>query len=105
MELHISQGCVERFVRAHQLEASAEARLLDLVSEVGELAKEHIRSSQYGKQVFKPTEEWTGELGDVLFSLVCLANVTGVDLDSAIGQAMDKYEQRLASKGDAGSGA
>ena len=104
MALHESQGCVARFVRAHQLKASAEARLLDLVSEVGELAKEHLRSSQYGKQEFEPTEEWKSELGEVLFSLACLANATGVDLDAALNRAMDKYEQRLASRGSAGSG-
>lgn len=95
---------VKTFVERHSIGADARSRLLDLVSEVGELAKEHLRSSEYGKQEFKPTEEWTGELGDVLFSLVCLANATGVDLDSAIRQAMDKYEQRLESRGDAGSG-
>ncbi len=68
------------------------------------MAKECIESSDYGRQEFKPTEDWRGELGDVLFSLVCLANVTGVDLNAALKRAMDKYEQRLASKGDAGSG-
>lgn len=39
MELKQQQIRVIEFVKEHQLEASVEARLLDLVSEVGELSK------------------------------------------------------------------
>ena len=98
------QDRVAQFVKEHGRDADERERLLDLVSEVGELAKEHLKSSEYGRRELRTTDEWKGELGDVLFSLVCLANATGVDLDAAIRQAMDKYEQRLASREDAGSG-
>jgi NTP pyrophosphatase (non-canonical NTP hydrolase) len=52
------------------------AKLLDLVSEAG-------------------------EMGDVLFALVCLAHDTGVDLEVTLNKALDKYNQRLALEGDA----
>ena len=98
------QQRVADFVAAHDLEAPVESRLLDLVSEVGEAAKEALKGSDYGRQTFRPTTAWAEELGDVLFSLACVANSTGVDLAAALETALAKYEQRLAQQGEAGSG-
>jgi len=98
------QKTVVAFVDENRLETSVEVRLLDLVSEVGELAKEVLKGDEYGHQSFQPTAEWSGELADAFFSLVCLANSTGLNLEEALVEALDKYAQRLASKGDAGSG-
>src|SRR3712207_4177882 len=80
------------------------ARALDLASEVGELAKEILEGTAYGRAPFEVPEGWTGELGDALFALVCLANSTGVDLEAALNAALEKYRERLAFGGDAGSG-
>jgi NTP pyrophosphatase (non-canonical NTP hydrolase) len=98
------QQTVATFVKENELEAPVHARVLDLVSEVGELAKEILKVTDYGRQPFRPTEEWSGELADILYSLTCVANSTGVDLETALNEALDKYEGRLARKGDAGSG-
>ena len=104
MELEHLQKQVEWFACSHGLEADVEARLLDLVSEVGELSKETLKASAYGSKDFRPTGTWHSEMGDVLYSLVCLANATGVDLEAALKEALTKYEARLAKQGDAGSG-
>jgi NTP pyrophosphatase (non-canonical NTP hydrolase) len=40
----------------------------------------------------------------VLFALVCLTKNTGVDLEAALDEALDKYRQRLTLGGDAASG-
>lgn len=98
------QGRVRDFVARHDLDAAAPDRLLDLVSEVGELAKEHLRATRYGRASFTPTAAWRDELGDVLFSVVALADATGVDAKRALEAAMAKYETRLRTRGDAGSG-
>lgn len=103
MSLSPFQESVARFVEAHHLEIAIEARLLDLASEVGELAKEALKATHYGRKSFQPSAAWAGELGDVFFSLVCVANSTGVDLEEALHRVLKKYEQRLARKGDAGS--
>ena len=42
------QQVVAEFVSAHHLEAPPEIRVLDLVSEVGEVAKEALKGSAYG---------------------------------------------------------
>ena len=100
---HLQQRVAD-FVAAHDLVAPVESRLLDLVSEVGEVAKEVLKGSDYGRQTFRPTAAWAEELGDVLFSLTCVANSTGVDLAAALETALTKYARRLAQQGGAGSG-
>ena len=101
--MHAAQQAVADFVQRHGLETDVEHRLLDLVSEVGELAKEVLKSTQYGRAHGALTPNWQVELGDVLFSLLCLGNATEVDMDSALHEALEKYEQRLAAHGSAGS--
>ena len=92
------------FVKEYELEAPVHARTLDLTSEVGELAKEALKGTGYGREEFDLPRGWEDELGDVLFSLVCLANSTGVELDGALDSALNKYRGRLESGRDAGSG-
>jgi len=98
------QKIVAEFVDQHGLQTDIVHRLLDLVSEVGELAKEALKTSAYGTQPFTPTMAWTEELGDVLFALLCMANASDVDVEEALTQAIEKYRARLASGGSASSG-
>ena len=104
MTIPAYQRTVVDFVAEHQLESPVEARVLDLVSEVGEVAKEVLKAGEYGRQPFQPTEAWSEELADAFFALICIANSTNVNLDTALIEALDKYTQRLALKGEAGSG-
>lgn len=98
------QQKVADFVDAHDLRTGAEQRLLDLVSELGELAKEALKTTAYGRRPFIPDEKWDDELADVFFSLVCLANSTAVDLEKSLDGALAKYGERLRSRGEASSG-
>lgn len=108
MSLSSIQHRIAEFTQTHDLEMSPSARLLDLMSEVGELAKEALKASNYGKDDFVLSntqhEHWDEELADVLFALVCLANSTEVDLDTSLNTVLAKYKSRLIAKGDAGSG-
>ena len=103
MTLSKWQAEMARFVAAHDLEASETVRMLDLVSEVGELAKEILQGSDYGRAPVALKATWSSEMGDTLFALICLANTTEVDLEQALTQAMEKYRERLEATGDAGS--
>lgn len=103
MTLPPYQTRVAEFVNAHNLEVSVEARLLDLTSEVGELAKEALKASNYGRTPFAPNAAWADELADVFFVLVCLANSTQVNLDEALSATLNKYQTRLAERGNASS--
>jgi len=98
------QKRVAAFVEANRLETDVAHRVLDLTSEVGEVAKEVLKSTRYGKTRFKKSENWESELGDILFSIICVANTTGVDLEKALGNALMKYRKRIRNTKDAGSG-
>ena len=104
MTIPAYQKTVAEFVTRHQLEAPVEARVLDMVSEIGEVAKEVLKATEYGHRPFQPTEAWSEELADAFFALICLANSTQVNLDHALALALEKYRQRLAAKGEVGSG-
>ena len=98
------QRKVAEFVKEHQLEAGVEARFLDLISEIGELSKEHLKATDYGKKDGYVTESLMNEYGDVMFSLICLANSMGIDMEHALECALSKYKYRLEQTGKAGSG-
>lgn len=76
-----------------------------LTEEVGEVAR--IINHKYGDKPKKPTEtedDLEDELADVLWSVICLANQEGVDLDAGIQRAIDKLlvrdKDRFAKKSD-----
>lgn len=69
-------------------------QLAQLTEEVGEVAR--VISRTYGEQSFKKSElkELSNELADVLFTLICLANKTGIDLTEAFQKNMEKKYNR-----------
>lgn len=74
-----------------------------LMEEVGEVAR--LMARLYGEQSFKTPElaasaqtDLADEMADVLFVLICLANQTGVDLETALGQNLDKKTKRDAQR-------
>lgn len=96
------QRRVKKFVIENDLETTSEYRLLDLTSELGELAKEVNKSTEYGTtpgDVTIPEDEF----GDVLFALLALAATQEIDIESALGTAIEKYEGRLKNSTDPSS--
>jgi len=73
----------------------AHEQLARLIEEVGETAREinHL----HGIKKRKPEEE-TGdlavELGDIIFTIICIANNHNIDLDEAWKKVMEKYGVR-----------
>nr|WP_282594729.1 MazG-like family protein [Halomarina salina] len=78
-------------------------RVLDLASEVGELAKEVNTATDYGDSPDSVAVA-ADELGDALFCLLALCDETDTDAERALETALAKYESRLDDTGDAGSG-
>jgi NTP pyrophosphatase (non-canonical NTP hydrolase) len=98
-----AQERVAAFVAEHDAAAPPEFHLLDLVSEVGELAKDANESSDYGTEPGDVAVS-KDELGDVLYSLLALAESLDVDADEALDDALAKYEARMDEDGDMSSG-
>jgi len=66
-----------------------------LTEEVGELAR--IMARTYGDQSFKKSDEsyeLADEMADILWVLICLANQTGVDLNQAFANNVEKKTMR-----------
>jgi len=97
------QMLVKEFVESYALECNLQSRMLDLVSEVGELSKEVLKGTSYGKNDFCITPNFEMELGDVFFSLCCIASQTNSDLSEALSKALLKYESRMKTKKSIGS--
>lgn len=91
------------FAAEHDLDGEPAYRLLDLASEVGELAADACASTEYGAHPdeFALSED---EVGDALFSLMLVADSAGVEADEALETALRKYERRIEQEGRAGSG-
>ncbi len=98
------QKKVNNMIKKYDLNNSIEMRFIDLVSEVGELGKEILKSNDYGKIEFSKTENIKSEIGDVLFSLVCIANELDIDLKDTLDEVIAKYDSRFLEKGNIESG-
>ena len=93
------QNQVDRFIQHHGLQSTAECFALDMVSEMGEVAKEILRASNYGRGSSEFRSEVASELGDLLYSLIALANHLEVDLESQLHEALNKYRKRVTQGG------
>ncbi|HWT56144.1 MAG TPA: nucleotide pyrophosphohydrolase [Candidatus Microsaccharimonas sp.] len=75
------------------------SQLARMTEEVGEVAR--ILNHKYGDKPKKASEapdDLTDELGDVLWTLICLANNEGIDLESTIQRSIEKLTVRDADR-------
>lgn len=96
------QEKIKKFCEENNMNSPTEHRALDVMFELGEVAKEILKMSDYGRGPVKLKEEIKLELGDVFYSLITLANNLNIDLEEALRIAIKKYENRLKN-GSAGS--
>ena len=80
------------------------ARLLDIQSELGELAKEYLKSSNYGAGKFKLSDDFKEEFGDVLYSLLSLADELEFNSEECLDFVLTKMKSRMEKNGNLGSG-
>lgn len=106
MSLKAYQQEVDEFVQQFEVPYwDPLAMITRLAEEVGETAREvnHL----FGPKKKKSSEQagsLDGEIADVLFTLICLANSQNIDLDEAFGRMMDKVtgrdKERFARRGN-----
>jgi NTP pyrophosphatase (non-canonical NTP hydrolase) len=97
-----AQDRVRAFQGEHDIVGEPEYQLLDLASEVGELAADACAATDYGRGS-QPVDVKRDEIGDALFSLLAFANSLDVDADAALDDALAKYERRIETTGDPSS--
>jgi NTP pyrophosphatase (non-canonical NTP hydrolase) len=102
-DLSVAQRQVAQFLDENEMRAPPVYRLLDLAAEVGEVAADAAKSSEYGdapESLAIPEDE----LGDALFALLALAEESDIDAGEALAMSLSKYDERITDTGDAGSG-
>lgn len=96
MTIPEAQSVVDDWIKTKGVRYFSELTNLGiLMEEVGELARLMVR--KYGDQSAKPSEqprEMADEMADVLWVLICLANQTGIDLNQALLDNLEKKNNR-----------
>jgi len=98
MTLEEAQLQVDKWIKTYGVRYFSElTNMAILTEEVGELAR--IIARTYGEQSFKESDkkyDLADEMADVLWVLICLANQTGVDLEQAFANNIEKKTNRDA---------
>lgn len=96
MSLKQAQTDVDNWIKEHGVRYFNElTNMAQLTEEVGEVAR--IIARRYGEQSEKESDknkDLGEELADVIFVALCLANQTGVDLESAFYKKLDYKTER-----------
>ena len=96
MNIKNAQLAVDEWIAEHGVRYFNElTNMAQLTEEVGEVAR--IIARRYGEQSEKESDknkDLGEELADVLFVVLCLANQTGVDLESAFQNKMQVKTKR-----------
>ena len=100
MEIKEAQAKVDHWIQTLGVRYFNElTNMAVLMEEVGELAR--VVARRYGEQSEKESDknkDLCDEMADILFVLCCLANQTGIDLDAALVQNLEKKTQRDATR-------
>jgi NTP pyrophosphatase (non-canonical NTP hydrolase) len=100
LTLRDAQRLVDEWMRArgwaywHPL-----SQLARLTEELGELARlvNHLFGEK-PKKLDEPAQELALELADLLYTMICLANSQGIDLQAGLEQVLAKYGARDAER-------
>ena len=96
---------VREFLNVSKTFSDTFVRLADIQSELGELSKEILKATRYGKTE-TPTrhESIEDEYGDLLFSVLALGVELKADPEYCLKKSIEKYNKRLEKTGQIGSG-
>ncbi|EMA44171.1 MazG nucleotide pyrophosphohydrolase domain-containing protein [Halococcus saccharolyticus] len=96
------QQRVATFIEEYDLRGEPAFRVLDLAAEVGEIAADATKSTDWGTKPSDLDVE-TDEIGDALFSLLAVAESLDIDAGDALDESLAKYEKRIEGTGSASS--
>jgi ADP-ribose pyrophosphatase YjhB (NUDIX family)/NTP pyrophosphatase (non-canonical NTP hydrolase) len=98
--LHSAQRQVDAWIGLHKAGYwHPLANLARLVEETGELAR--LLNHLFGPKPKKPDEaaqDLGMELADILFTIICIANSQGIDLEAAFAAVLEKIRVRDATR-------
>ena len=90
--------------KVHEKPMPVSARIMDIQSELGELSKEYLKSTNYGTKEFCVSEDFELEFADVLYSMISLGQEAEIDIERSVEKVLEKYQKRIDEKKNMGSG-
>lgn len=100
MTIEQAQHKIDEWIKTHGVRYFNElTNMAILTEEVGEVAR--IIARRYGEQSEKENDKakkLDEELADVLFVLLCLANQTGVNMQTALEENLKKKTNRASER-------
>lgn len=97
------QKRIKKYCEENNLESPPLYRLLDVMSELGEVSKEVLEISKYGRKPIQCNENLKSEIGDLFYSLITLANSFDIDLEDCLNISFEKLKKRMKEKGSPSS--
>jgi NTP pyrophosphatase (non-canonical NTP hydrolase) len=98
--LRDAQTLIDDWMRAQQWAYwQPLSQLARMAEELGEVAR--VVNHLYGekpKKADEPAQDLGMELADLLYTMICLANAEGIDLQDALEQVLEKYRTRDAGR-------
>lgn len=102
MTFSVYQSAIDDWMRQHKKPYwDPLSQFAHLSEEVGELGR--VLNHLYGDKIKKQTEEnddLAGEIADVIFSAICIANRHNIDLDKELKKALNKSMTRDKNRFD-----
>ncbi len=88
------------FIALHELQTAPEYSALDVCAQSGKLAEAMLRAKNYGRgEVFddETTARMQARIGDLMFAVAYLSTLYGIDLEAALWESVQKFEEKLKS--------
>ena len=92
------QYIVDSWIRDHGGYWSPLSMTCAIVEEVGEIAREINLIEGFKPRKTEEKTDLAGEIGDLIFSIICLANHYQIDLEDSILKTIKKYSTRDANR-------
>ncbi|WP_375493792.1 hypothetical protein [uncultured Jatrophihabitans sp.] len=90
------QETVARSADAAELHATAPTLLLELQTLLGAMAATATAGTERGRRPFRPTADWSQQLGELAYGVYLLADQTGVELDDVVSTTARRTAERGA---------
>ncbi len=82
-----------------KMKGKMSSRILNITSEAGELAKEVLKSTNYGQGETVITRDLEGEYGDLLYSVLALGLENELNIPNILKDTIEKMEHRINKNG------
>lgn len=94
----------EIVIQYHKIKMNVASRVMNIISEMGELSKEILKSTKYGTKEFSSFDDFKMEMGDVIYAILSLCDEVGINAEECLDISIEKMKGRLIKNNNLASG-